>query len=135
MFSQSLFLPIPSTEYEGSYFSVVSPTLSINSLFNFSSFVGYISVILNEIEYFFLNLLAAWISSFLLLLLLSSLHYWFIWVMYSMSAFFSCWTFCSFPSVFRRFFLFCFVFNMLGINALLERYIYFPDFHPLNVTF
>lgn len=105
MFSESLFLPIPSTDYELSHFSVVSPTLSINSLFNFSSFVGCISVILNEIEYFFLNLLAAWTSSFFLLLLLSSLYYWLLWVTYSvtMSASFSCWSFCSFPSVFRRF--------------------------------
>ena len=63
-----VIVPIPSTEYEDSYCSVVSPTLGINSLFNFSPSEGYISMIPNEIEYFFLNLLAVWISSFFIII-------------------------------------------------------------------
>lgn len=103
---------IPSTGYEGSHCSVFSPTLSVNSLFNFSPSGGCISLIPNEIEYFFINLLVVWISSLvkslisptslllllLLLLLLTFLYYQFIGVTYfmDMSPFFFLLQFLSF---------------------------------------
>lgn len=54
----------PSTGYEGSCCSMFSPILGINSLFNFSPSGRCLSLIPNEMEYFFINVLTAWISSF-----------------------------------------------------------------------